>query len=719
MAETKKKHVKVPMIMQMEALECGAACLAMVLAYYKKWIPLSQVREDCGVSRDGSFASSILKAARNYGMNAKAYKYSVEKLKTRVTYPAIIHWNFNHFVVLAGFKGDRAVINDPARGIVEVSPEELDRSFTGVCMQFVPGENFRPSGKQASLMNFLASHINGIKKPLFLIALTATLAALIGIVTPVFSRIFLDEILTGNNPEWLMPFNLILLAVILYWTVVLIIQKRYYLKVEGKIAIASNSEYMWHTLHLPMKFFSQRMCGDLAGRQNLNDSIAQTLVTQLAPIFINIILLIFYLIVMFVYSPLLASIGLVTIAINLWVTRVISAKRMNLTRVQMRDQAKMDSSTVSGIQMIETIQAAGAEEAYFERWSGYQASVNKAKTEFTKLNQFLGAVPAMVQQVSSIVILSLGIWMIMDGHFSVGMLTAFQGFMSSFLQPVNTLLTAGQSIQELRTSMERIDDVMDYETDVKTGPEIREDVSYQKLEGTIELKDITFGYSKVAPPLIENFNLTIHAGEKIAIVGGSGCGKSTISKVIAGLYEPWSGEVLFDGRHREEIPRSVFNGSLAVVDQDITLFEDTISENIKMWDQTIEDFEVIMAARDAKIHEDIMLKKNGYQYRVAENGKNLSGGQRQRLELARVLALDPTILILDEATSALDAQTEGEVIRAIKMRGITSIIVAHRLSTIRDCDQILVMQDGHIVEQGTHEELMKLNGYYTQLITTE
>lgn len=719
MANDRPTCVKVPMIMQMEALECGAASLAMIMAYYKKWLPLSQVREDCGVSRDGSFASSILKAARNYGMTAKAYKYTVPKIKARAKFPVIIHWNFNHFVVLDGFKGDKAVINDPARGIVEVSAEEFDHSFTGVCLQFTPGEKFEPSGRPTSLVEFLGGHLNGMKKPLLLIMLTATLAAIIGIVNPVLSRIFMDDILTGKNPDWLGPFNLILIALVIYWTTVLIIQSVYFLKVKGKIGISANTKYMWHTLHLPMKFFSQRMSGDLSNRQNLNDQIAETLVSQLAPIAINIVLLVFYLIVMFVYSPLLASVGLVTIAINLWVTKIISQKRMNVTRVQMRDLSKMQSATVSGIQMIETIQAAGAEEAYFERWSGFQASVNKSKADFAKINQYLGMLPSLVQQFSSIVILSLGIWMIMTGRFTVGMLMAFQAFLNSFLTPVNTLLTAGQSIQELRTSMERIDDVMDYERDVHEDTEIPETEEYEKLKGNIEIKDVTFGYSKVAAPLIENFNLSIKSGEKIAIVGGSGCGKSTLSKLIAGLYEPWSGEILFDGKKRTDIPRSVFNGSLAVVDQDISLFEDTISNNIKMWDSTIEDFEMIMAARDADIHEDIAVKKNGYDFMIAENGKNLSGGQRQRLELARVLALDPMIVILDEATSALDARTEGKVIQSIKMRGVTSIIVAHRLSTIRDCDKILVMSEGKIVEQGTHDELMQMDGYYTKLITTE
>ena len=508
-------------------------------------------------------------------------------------------------------------------------------------------------------------------------------------------------------------------VIIVFLLVVGMINEIYIYKIKGKMAIVSNSSFIWHTLHLPMTFFSQRMAGDIASRQLLNDDIAETLVGRIAPMLINMVLLIFYLIIMLRYSVVLSLVGFAAIAVNLVLANIISQKRIHITRTQMRDQGKLNASTVSGIEMIETIKAAGAESGYFERWSGFQASVNKAKVEFALTNQFLGGIPALVQQLSGVIILALGVWMIIKGNFTVGMLLAFQSYMTQFLMPVNDLLETGQKLQEMRTSMERVDDVMKYKEDVVFSSIKNTDDVFEKLDGSVEFRNVTFGYSRLEEPLLKDFNLSVKSGSKVALVGSSGCGKSTIAKLACGLYEPWSGEILFQGKTMKDIPKEIFNSSLSVVDQDITMFEDSIGDNIKMWDKSIEDFEMIIAARDAQIHTDIMTRKGGYGHSVSEGGKNFSGGQRQRFEIARVLAQDPTIAILDEATSALDAKTEYEVVKAIQKRGITCIIVAHRLSTIRDCDEIIVLDHGRVMERGTHEELYHLNGYYTRLITTE
>lgn len=718
----KNKACKVPMIMQMEALECGAASLAMILAYYKKWVPLEIVRSDCGISRDGSTAANIIKAGRAYGLVTKANMYNVDQLMERAEFPAIIHWNFNHFVVLDGFKSGKAVINDPAQGTIRVDMEEFSQSFTGVCMEFKPGPEFKPGGKKKSIVEFAKSRLAGTTKPIILVMLTGILAALANIVTPAFSRVFTDYILSGDSPNWLEPFIGALALVIVFQLVVSILNEAFILKVNGKLAITSNAKFMWHTLRLPMEFFSQRMAGDIAGRQTANDSVAETLVSKMAPALLNLMLLVFYLVVMINYSLPLTAIGLAAIALNLFLAQQITKKRLAITQTQMRDQGKLDAITVSGIEMIETIKASGAENGFFERWSGFQASVNKAKVKFAVTNQFLGTLPSFLQEVSSVAVICVGVWLILDGSFTAGMLLAFQSFMTAFLTPVNDLIDAGQSIQEMRTSMERIEDVMKYPTDVPENTDeetVKGLKNSRKLSGNIELKNITFGYSKLAKPLIKDFSMTLRPGSKVAFVGGSGCGKSTLAKLISGLYKPWEGEILFDGKHIDEIPRVVFTGSLAVVDQDVIMFEDSIADNIKMWDSTIQDYEMIMAARDACIHEDIMLRKNGYEYKLAEGGKDFSGGQRQRIEIARVLAGDPSIIIMDEATSALDAKTEYEVTRAIKERGITCIMIAHRLSTIRDCDEIIVMDKGVVVERGTHEELFAKGGMYTQLISTE
>lgn len=636
-AQTVKQPVtkgcaKVPVVMQMEALECGAACLTMVLAYYNKWIPLEQVRADCGVSRDGSNAKNVLKAARNYGLTAKGYRFEPEDLKTQGKFPCIIHWNFNHFVVLDGFKGNKAVLNDPARGCCSVSMEVFDQSFTGICLMFEPGEGFQPSGKPKSVLQFALSRLQGAGAAIAFVVLTTLISSLFNIINPAFSRIFLDRLLTGRNPEWLTPFLLALGGLSLVQLAVQWIQAVYSLRINGKMAVVGNTSYLWHVLNLPMEFFSQRMAGDIQQRQSANANIANSLVNIFAPLALQAGLTVFYLAVMLRYSVLLTAVGLSSIAVNLVFSRFISKKRINLTRVQMRDAGKLAGATVAGIEMIETIKASGAENGFFQKWAGYQASVNTQEVKFKKLDQYLGLLPALASSLADTAVLMLGVWLTINGQFTVGMIMAFQGFLSSFTGPASTLISTGQTLQEMRSQMERIEDVMKYPADAHC-EEAEEDVSYGKLSGELELRDVTFGYSRLAEPLIQNFNLKLKPGSRVAFAGPSGCGKSTLSKLISGLYQPWSGEILFDGKPISQIDHSVFTGSLAVVDQDIILFEDTIANNIKMWDSSIEDFEMIMAARDAQLHEDIMQREGGYQYRITEGGKDFSGGQRQRMEI--------------------------------------------------------------------------------------
>lgn len=720
-----KGRAKVPVIMQMEALECGAACLCMIMAYYNKWVPLEQVRKDCGVSRDGSKAGNILKAARSYGFNAKGYRFEPEALRENGIFPCIIHWDFNHFVVCDGFKGNKVYLNDPARGDYTVSFETFDESFTGVCLIIEPGEEFEPGGKPKSIMSFAKKRLKGAGGALAFVVITTVISSLLGILTAGFSRVFIDELLSGNEPEWLIPFLIGFGLLIFIQLVAAWINAIYSLRLDGKMAVVGNSSYMWKVLRMPMEFFSQRMAGDIQQRKESNEVIASQIVGTLAPLVLNTAMMIFYLVVMIRYSWILTLVGISSVFIQMLISRYISKKRVNITRVLMRDSGKLAATTVSGVEMIETIKASGAENGFFEKWSGYQASVNTQNVRYERINQYLGIVPIIVSEVLSTAVLVLGVWLTMSGNFTVGMVFAFQGFLTAFELPAQELIASGQIMQEMRSSMERIEDVMEYPDDPalaeqeKANDNAEDDSSYDKLSGGLVMKNVTFGYSRLAPPLIEDFSLELKPGQRVAFVGTSGCGKSTLSKLISGLYQPWSGEILFDGKPIGQIDRSVFTGSVAVVDQDIILFEDTISNNIKMWDNSIEDFEVILAARDAQIHEDIMQREGGYQYKITEGGKDFSGGQRQRMEIARVLAQDPTIIIMDEATSALDAKTEYEVVKSIKNRGITCVVIAHRLSTIRDCDEIIVLDHGKVVERGTHEELMVLDGAYKTLVTSE
>ena len=686
-----KGVVKVPVVMQLEVLECGAASLTMIMHYYHKWIPLEQARVDCGVSRDGSTAKNLIMAARSYGMKASAWRLEPEALLEEGPFPCIIHWGFNHFVVLCGFKGKKAVINDPAKGRVTVPWEEFDKNFTGICITVEPDEGFEPSGKRKSPFSYARERLKGTSAAVAFVILTTTISSLMGIMSPVFSRIFLDRLLTGQNPDWLVPFIAAMSVFALVNIIVLWISAIYSVRIQGKLAAIGSSTYLWKVLRL---------------------------VNTFAPLLLNAAMMVFYLVVMLRYSVLLTAIGIGAILINLGVSAIISNRRINISRVQLRDSAKLSSTTASGIHMIETIKSSGAENGYFGRWAGYQASVNKQDVRYAKLNTFLGSVPTLISQIANVVVLCIGVGLVLRGKFSVGMVMAFQGFLSSFMAPATSLISAGQSIQEMTTQMERIEDVMSYPTDPIFEAKEKK-AEYQKLSGNIEIRNVTFGYSKLGDPLIRDFSMTVKPGQKVAFVGRSGCGKSTLAKLLSGLCQAWSGEILYDGIPISEIDRNVFTGSVAIVNQEITLFADTVSANIKMWDDSIEDFEMILAARDAGIHDDIVQRDNGYRHRMLEGGKDFSGGQRQRLEIAHGLTQDPTICILDEATSALDAKTEYEVVKSISDRGITCIIIAHRLSTIRDCDEIIVLDRGVVVERGTHEELYALGGAYTSLVTNE
>lgn len=710
---------KVPVVIQLEALECGAASLDMILAYYGKFVPLEQVRKDCGISRDGSNAKNILKAARSYGLEAKGYRYEPEQLKQNGTFPCIIHWNFNHFVVLDGFKKDKAIINDPAKGTYAVSMDTFDKSFTGICLLFAPGQGFAPSGKPKSIWSFAKKKLKGTGAAFALVVITTVVTSLIGILTPGFANVFADRLLTGKNLDWFYPFIYGMALIVVIQIIISWVQQVYMLKADGKIAVVSNSQYMWHVLRMPMEFFSQRMAGDILSRKQQNETIANTLIQVFAPLVIQAAMMVFYVVIMFRYGVWLTAIGLASIIINLLVSQWISKKRIDLTRVFQRDSGRLMGTTVAGIEMIESIKASGAEEGFFARWAGYQAAANAGEVKFKRMNAHLRLIPEVLSLLTDAVILMCGVWLCMRGDWTVGMITAFSGFLSALMSPAQQMIDASQTFQEMRTDMERIEDVLEYPADVEYAEETQFEESYDKLRGKVEMKNVTFGYSRLSPPLIENFSMTVEPGARVAFVGSSGCGKSTLAKLIAGLYKPWSGEILIDGKKVDEIDRSVFTSSVGVVDQDTIIFEDTIANNIRMWDTSIEDFEVINAARDAQIHDDITAREGGYNNKLSEGGRDLSGGQRQRLEIARVLAGEPTVIIMDEATSALDAKTEYEVVKAIGERGITCIVVAHRLSTIRDCDEIIVLNNGKVVERGTHDELFKLGGDYTRLVSNE
>ena len=709
------KVVKVPQVMQMETVECGAASLTMILAYYGKWLPLEEVRTACGVSRDGSSAKSILGAARYYGLEAKGFRMSPEALEGKQ--PAIIHWNFDHFVVFRGFdRQGRACLNDPGFGPVKYPMEEFKKHFTGVCLTFQPTEQFEKNGQKTSIRSYIKKNLKGSGEAFWLSFIFALMVAFVSLISPLFTRIFLDEILSGKNADWAKWFFMGMGALTAWEFFVILLQSRYAKRVAGALALKSNKAYLRHLLRLPMSFFAMRHVGDLQQRMHLNETITHSLIEVLAPQVINICLLVLYLALMFSYSFWLTLIGILAAGINLAIVQYYATLRLNLIRSMQQSEGKYYSATVSCIDNMESIKSAGAETGFFKFWSGLWAHKFNINANADKQQTRMALLPVLANGIVNVAVLVLGAYLILQGELTVGMLLAFQGFMGSFLAPVNEVVNASQRIVEMRSQMERVEDVMKYPEDHR---EQKGDIQQGKLGGLLELKHITFGYSPLQPPLIEDFNLRVEPGRSVAFVGKSGCGKSTLAKLISGLYKPWSGEVLFDGRPIDTISNEELTNSVAVIDQNVVLFDDTIAQNIRMWDSTIEDFTVMMACNDAQIRNDIVSRPDGFNTKIVKGGQNFSGGQRQRIEMATALAKEPSILIMDEATSALDPKTEDEVMQNIRRLGPTQVIIAHRLSTIRDCDEIIVMDQGKVLQRGRHEELIAQEGCYQNLMKSE
>ena len=709
---SKKRSVKkVPVVVQMETVECGAACLSMILAYYGKWLSLEQLRTDCGVSRDGSNARCIVQAARRHGLDAHGYRADISHLEHMA--PAIIHWNYNHFVVFKGFDGGLAYINDPGIGSIAVSMEDFNRSYTGVAITASPTDQFKPQGHQTSILHYVRENIRGVSDAFIFTLIMGILTAFAGMLYPLFSQVFMDDIITGKNEEWTVPFFVGMGALVVFHFLLAFLDNVYGRRFSGSMSLKGNTRFLWHALNLPMEFFAQRYVGDIVQRQSLNETITTTLVRILAPYAINILLLIVYVVVMARYSFLLTLMGLMSVALNIYVVRKESELRNNLSRAMEQTEGKFYGITMSCVDNIESIKAAGAERKFFEFWAGYFARRNNQEVLF-EARSFS---PYVFGHVANALVLILGAALILYGDFSIGMLMAFQGFMAEFMRPAMGLMQGSTTVIELRSQMERIDDVIAYPTE-KWSDDANE-AHGAKMGGMFEMKNVTFGYSPTSEPLIKDFSMKLEPGKSVALVGTSGCGKSTIAKLVAGLYEPWSGDILFDGRKRSEISHEEYVNSVAVIDQNVVLFDDTISENLKMWDHSIEDFTMTMACIDSGIRNDIISRPRGFNTKLVKGGGNFSGGQRQRMEIATALAREPILLVMDEATSALDTVTEREVMQNIRQCGASLIVIAHRLSTVRDCDEIIVMDHGQIAERGTHDELMSRDGIYKKLMTND
>lgn len=730
-------RVKTPTLLQMEAVECGAAALGIMLGYYGKIVPLAELRRECGVSRDGSKASNMLKAARNYGLKAKGFKKQLDSL-LEITPPYIVFWNFNHFLVVEGFVKGRVYLNDPGTGPRSVSFQEFDEAYTGVVLVMAPDEGFQKGGRKPSIVNALRDRLVGSTAILTYCVIAGFLLVLPQLAIPVFSKIFVDQILVEGMSDWLRPLLLgmaltALLRIILKW-----LQLQFLRRMQIKLGVEMSGKFLWHILHLPVSFYAQRFAGEISDRVSLNDQVADVMSGRLTATIIDVVMAVLYVLVMFFYNIPLTLIGVMFAAINIFTLQLVSRQRKDANMQLTKAYGKVAGVSISGLQSMETLKASGLESDFFSKWAGYYAQAINVQKDLGVTNQTLGVLPSFLTAVADVMILLVGGLQVIEGNLSIGDLVAFQSLLQSFLDPVNNLVNFGSTLQELEGDLNRLDDVLQNPTEERgrsgdeaqasqdrdgyAHPDSASDallLTSPRLEGYVELKDITFGYSRVAEPLIQNFNLSLQPGQRVALVGGSGSGKSTLAKLICGLYEPWQGDICFDGQPRTQIPRHILTNSVAMVEQDIFLFAGTIRDNLTLWDSTIPTSKIIQACEDAAIDDVIFSIPGGLEAQLAEGATNLSGGQRQRLEIARALVNNPSILVMDEATSALDTESEEMIDQNLRRRGCSCIIVAHRLSTIRDCDEIIVFERGKVVQRGTHETLSQQPGVYARLLKNE
>ena len=711
------ERVEVPTVLQMEATECGAASLGMILAYYGRWLPLEVLRQECGVTRDGSNADNILKAARRQGCVAKAFAGRSSALR-KMEFPLILFWEFNHFLVLEGFQGDTVYLNDPAMGRRTVAWDEFQESYTGVYMKITPGEEFKKEGERYSVVKAIAAKLMEDKWALAFLMILGACMVLPGLAVPVMGQIFIDDIFSLKHPDWIKKLLAAMFGAMVLLGIMTAMRAAVLTYWQKKLTLADSSGFFWHVLRLPVAFFQQRYAADIASRIQFNEMNAEVLSNQAATAVLDLLIALFYLVLLFQYSVPLTLVGISVSVVNIAVLLYMRRRQTDLTMRIQQDEAKAYGVLMSGIVMIENIKATGSEGELFAKWSGYTAKSTVATQEMKMWTLKVKLLPLLLGGLNSALIMALGGFTIMEGLMTAGIYTAFNNLIAQFQEPVQKLLLLGDTLRTVEMQMQRLDDVKRYKIDNLNYPDENQTVSFtgNRLSGEITMKDVSFGYSPLDPPLLEHFDLHLEPGRWAAVVGASGSGKSTLAKIVAGLYEEWTGDVLFDGVKRREIPRPVIVNSLATVDQDVFQITGTVRENITMFDKSIPPADVVQAAQDACIHDDILKLNGGYEAAVAEGGLNFSGGQRQRLEIARALAANPSILILDEATSAIDPVTEQKCLENIRRRGCTCLIVAHRLSTIRDADEIIVLDRGKVAERGTHRELIQHDGPYRRLI---
>jgi NHLM bacteriocin system ABC transporter peptidase/ATP-binding protein len=701
----------------METVECGAASLAMILACYGRFESLETLRAACGVSRDGSRASNILRAARSYGLEAKGLRVDTQHLRERQAMPVILFWNFDHYLVLEGFTAGEALLNDPGSGRRKVPMAEFDRYFTGVVLTFQPGPTFTKGGKKPSALRSLRRFLDGNRAALAYLILATLLLAIPSLAVPAFTRIFVDDILIGGNHGWLRPLLAAMSVTALLIGGLTALQQAGFLRMERALSLVWGSRLLWHALRLPVEFYSHRSTSEIANRLKVPERLAALLSGELATSAVNILITGFYAALMFQYDSVLALVACAMALGNVAVLQYLTHRGANDYARLGQELGSLYGTVANHLAAIETVKASGHESTSFSTLTGKYTLALAAEQGLLRVSRSIAVIPGLFSGLGSAAIVALGGWRVMDGLLTAGMWIAFQSLVQSFLQPLNLLMLMAEKIQQAAVDATRLSDVLAHPLDPLAEGDSAES-EWNELRGHIQLNNITFGYSPLDPPLIENFSLTLKPGSRVAIVGGSGSGKSTIARITSGLFRPWSGEVLIDGKPLAQTPRSLRAQSLAMVEQDAFLLEGTVRQNVALWDSSIDEPALQQALKDASIYDDVRNRPEGLQSAIDEGGRNWSGGQRQRLEIARALAGNPRVLILDEATSALDPVTEKRVDDQIRKRGCSCLIIAHRLSTIRDSDEIIVLDRGRVAERGTHIQLMEGNGAYARLVRT-
>ena len=718
-----RRWVRTSVLLQLTETECGAACLGIVLSHFGRWVSIEELRDACSVGRDGCSAADIFRAARRYGLEVKGWRRQPHQL-LEMPLPMILFWEFHHFVVLEGFRGGRFLINDPANGHRTVSEEEFDQAFTGVTLTFTPRPEFQPGGVRPGLLYRIVPWLRDVKKPLAFAACCGLLLAVPALAMPILVNLFVDFVLSGREPSLGGVLVGVLLAAAGLLALLTWLRERCLRLLSVRLSVDHASRFMTRLFRLPMRFFAQRFAGDLTSRIQLLDSVSNVASRHLVGIGIEIVTSLAFLGLMLAYDPMLAAIVVALSVISAIVMRVLARVRVDENRRLRREQGMLHGIGMFGVSKIDTLQAIGAEDEFYARWTGYQARELLARQRFAELGYVNASLPILFNLLANAAVLGIAGWRVMSGDMTTGMLTAFYMAAASFMMPVGRFIQFADLFQMLEADLQRLDDVFDASEDddfesaaAGAGDQVSTLGGRLRLKGRIELRDVTFGYQQNREPLLKDFSLTIEPGQRVAIVGPSGSGKSTLSALVAGIYRPWSGEILIDGHPRSAIPRELLTSSVSLVDQHIFLFAGTVRENLTMWLPNVPDHTLMAAAQDAIVHDVIVTRPHGYDALVEEGGSNFSGGQRQRLEIARALVNDPSVLVLDEATCSLDTITEVRIDDALRRRGCSCLIVAHRLSTIRDCDLIVVLDHGREVQRGAHTELMQeTGGLYRQLV---